>query len=66
MSEQSAPEVIEESSSVSEQSTPEVIDESSADSEQVMIEDANLSKFYGHFTDTRDVKFAINRGEVVA
>lgn len=66
MSEQSAPEVIEESSSVSEQSTPEVIDESSSDSEQVMIEAAHLSKFYGPFTATRDVNFAINRGEVVA
>ena len=51
---------------MSEQSAPEVIEESHTDSDQVMIEAAHLSKFYGPFTATRDVNFTITRGEVVA
>ena len=51
---------------MSEQSAPEVIEESHTDSSQVMIEAAHLSKFYGPFTATRDVNFTITRGEVVA
>ena len=51
---------------MSEQSAPEVIEESHTDSSQVMIEAAHLSKFYGPFTATRDVNFTITRGEVFA
>jgi ABC-2 type transport system ATP-binding protein len=51
---------------MSEQPAPEVIEESHTDSSQVMIEAAHLSKFYGPFTATRDVNFTITRGEVVA
>jgi ABC-2 type transport system ATP-binding protein len=51
---------------MSEQSAPEVIEESHTDSSQVMIEAVHLSKFYGPFTATRDVNFTITRGEVVA